>query len=65
MKRRDTLNPLVVAVGIESDTIEELYELYLIQEGFLSRTARRRQVNSFTYSPFGLDENSTAQPTLF
>jgi len=30
MKSRDTLNSLVVAVGEESDTIEELYELYLI-----------------------------------
>lgn len=59
------VNSLAVAVGEESDTIEELYEPYLIKEGFLNRTARGRQVTSLTYSHFGIDKNSKAQPKLF
>ncbi len=37
------LNTLAVAVGEEPGTIEEVYEPYLIQEGFLKRTARGRE----------------------
>ena len=59
------VNSLAVAVGEESDTIEELYEPYLIQEGFLNRTARGRQVTNLAYSHFGIDKNSSAQPKLF
>ncbi len=36
------LNNLAVAVGEESDTIEEVYEPYLIQEGYLERTPKGR-----------------------
>jgi holliday junction DNA helicase RuvB len=59
------VNSLAVAVGEESDTIEEIYEPYLIQEGFLNRTARGRQVTPLAYRHFGLDKNNSIQPTLF
>ena len=36
------LNNLAVAVGEESDTLEEVYEPYLIQEGYLERTSKGR-----------------------
>lgn len=46
------LNSLAVAVGEESDTIEEIYEPFLIQEGFLDRTPRGRTATKRAYSHF-------------
>lgn len=43
------LNTLAVAVGEEPGTIEEVYEPFLIQEGFLVRTPRGREVTEMTY----------------
>ncbi|MBI3004539.1 MAG: Holliday junction branch migration DNA helicase RuvB [Ignavibacteriales bacterium] len=48
------LNTLAVAVGEESGTLEEVYEPYLIQEGFLARTPRGREVTDLAYKHFGL-----------
>jgi Holliday junction DNA helicase RuvB len=48
------LNTLAVAVGEESGTLEEVYEPYLIQEGFLARTPRGREVTELAYKHFGL-----------
>ncbi len=47
------LNTLAMAVGEESGTIEEVYEPYLILEGFLQRTPRGREVTPKTYRHFG------------
>lgn len=38
------INSLAVAVGEESGTLEEVYEPYLIQEGYLTRTSRGREI---------------------
>ncbi|MBN2365828.1 MAG: Holliday junction branch migration DNA helicase RuvB [Calditrichaeota bacterium] len=46
------LNTIAVAVAEESDTIEELYEPFLIQEGFLKRTPRGRVVTRLAYEHF-------------
>ena len=43
------VNTLAVAVGEEPGTIEEVYEPYLIQEGFLVRTPRGREATEMTY----------------
>ena len=43
------LNTIAVAVGEESDTIEEIYEPYLIQEGFIKRTQRGRMATDLAY----------------
>lgn len=43
------VNTLAVAVGEEAGTIEEVYEPYLIQEGFLVRTPRGREATELTY----------------
>lgn len=43
-----------VSVGEESDTIEEVYEPYLIQEGYLQRTAQGRIATALAYRKFGL-----------
>jgi Holliday junction DNA helicase RuvB len=48
------LNTLAVAVGEESDTVEEVYEPYLIQEGFLMRTPRGREATERAYKHLGL-----------
>lgn len=46
------LNTLAVAVGEESDTIEEIYEPFLIQEGFIKRTPRGRVATPQAYDHF-------------
>ena len=48
------LDTLAAAVGEESVTIEDVYEPYLMQEGFLSRTARGRCVTEKAYRHLGL-----------
>jgi Holliday junction DNA helicase RuvB len=48
------LNTIAVVVGEEPDTIEEVYEPFLIQSGFLKRTPRGREVTAKTYQYFGL-----------
>jgi Holliday junction DNA helicase RuvB len=47
---------LAAAVSEESDTIEDVYEPYLIQEGFLSRTPRGRVATRRAYEHLGLPE---------
>jgi len=44
---------LAVGVGEDSETIEEIYEPYLIQRGFLKRTSAGRVVTELTYQHFG------------
>ena len=60
------LNTLAVAVGEESGTLEEVYEPYLIQEGFLARTPRGREITDRTYRHFGLKTKkiNSSQPRL-
>ena len=49
------LDNLAVSIGEESDTIEEVYEPYLIQLGFIKRTPRGRQVTNLCYKHFGIE----------
>ena len=48
------VNSLAVAVGEEPDTIEEVYEPYLIMEGFLNRTSQGRVATELSYRKLGL-----------
>ncbi len=50
------LSSLAVAVGEEPDTIEEVYEPYLIQEGYLMRTPRGRVATDLAYQRFNLQK---------
>ncbi|MDA1043941.1 MAG: Holliday junction branch migration DNA helicase RuvB [Verrucomicrobia bacterium] len=52
------LGSLAVAVGEETDTIEDVYEPYLIQEGYLSRTPRGRVATERSYKHLGLTPRS-------
>ena len=47
------LNTLAVAVNEDPGTIEEVYEPFLIQQGFIQRTPRGREVTSLAYKRFG------------
>lgn len=48
------INTIATAIGEEGGTIEEVYEPYLIQEGFLTRTPRGREVTEHAYKHFGI-----------
>ena len=47
------LNTIATAVGEESGTIEEVYEPFLIQEGFMKRTPRGREATAKAYHHLG------------
>jgi Holliday junction DNA helicase RuvB len=49
------LNNLAVSIGEEADTIEDVYEPYLIQLGFIQRTPMGRIVTKAGYEHFGLE----------
>jgi Holliday junction DNA helicase RuvB len=60
------VNTVAVAVGEEPGTIEEVYEPFLIQEGFIKRTPRGREATELAYKHFGLKRHGvTGQETLF
>lgn len=58
------LNTLAVAVGEEPDTVEEVYEPFLIQEGFIMRTPRGREATERAYKHLGLAWNRDGQTRL-
>jgi Holliday junction DNA helicase RuvB len=53
------LTTIATAVGEEAGTIEEVYEPFLIQEGFLQRTPRGREVTAKAYEHLGKIPGST------
>jgi Holliday junction DNA helicase RuvB len=53
------VSTIAVVVGEEPDTIEEVYEPFLIQAGFLKRTSRGREVTMKTFRYFGLQPPKT------
>jgi Holliday junction DNA helicase RuvB len=61
------LNSLAVAVGEDASTLEEVYEPYLIQTGYLQRTARGRTATRRAFERFGyaLPAENGPQSTLF
>jgi len=59
------ITTIATAVGEESGTLEEVYEPFLIQEGFLHRTPRGREVTAKAYEHLGKKPYSGAGPTLF
>jgi Holliday junction DNA helicase RuvB len=58
------LTTIATATGEDAGTIEEVYEPFLIKEGFLKRTPRGRMVTSSAYHHFG-KEPGTSQSSLF
>ena len=58
---------LAAAIGEEADTIEDVYEPFLIQEGFLNRTSKGRVATPLAYDHFGrpVRRDGSPQGTLF
>jgi len=60
------LDTLAAAISEEADTIEDVYEPFLIQEGYLSRTPRGRMATALAFAHFGKSERrQPAQGALF
>lgn len=58
------INTISTAVGEDAGTIEEVYEPFLIKEGYLKRTPRGREVTEIAYSHLGRKKYGDI-PTLF
>jgi Holliday junction DNA helicase RuvB len=58
------INSLAVAVGEEGETIEEIYEPFLIQEGLINRTPRGRSATSLAYQHLGIKPDKDVQQRL-
>jgi Holliday junction DNA helicase RuvB len=52
------IETIAASIGEESQTIEEVYEPYLLQEGFMQRTRRGREVTDAAYDHLGLERTS-------
>jgi holliday junction DNA helicase RuvB len=60
------LDNLAAAIGEAKDTIEDVLEPYLIQQGFLQRTPRGRIATAAAYTHFGkINPNTSSNPRLF
>jgi len=59
------LNTIATAVGEESGTIEEVYEPFLIKEGYLKRTPRGREATEHAYKHLGKPIGLTQSGSLF
>jgi Holliday junction DNA helicase RuvB len=59
------LNTLSVSVSEDSGTIEEIYEPYLIKQGFIKRTARGREATERAYQVLGIPLSDSQQKNLF
>ena len=59
------LNALSVAVNEDAGTIEEVYEPFLIQQGFINRTPRGREATELAYKRFGKKKRNNEHGNLF
>lgn len=59
------LNALSVAVNEDAGTIEEVYEPFLIQQGFINRTPRGREATELAYKRFGKRKKNNEPKNLF
>ena len=61
------ITTIATAIGEDAGTVEEVYEPFLIKEGFIRRTPRGREVTELAYKHLGRDiySGNIAQPSLF
>jgi Holliday junction DNA helicase RuvB len=59
------VDAMAAAVNEEKDTLEEVYEPYLIKEGFIKRTSRGRVATQIAYEHLGRKLNPGKQESLF
>ena len=58
------ISSIAVAVGEESDTLEEVYEPYLIMEGYIKRTPQGRVAADLSYKKLGITRPASQQDLL-
>ena len=58
-------NTIATAIGEDQGTLEELYEPFLIKEGFIMRTPRGREVTDLAYAHLGVDRLRPDENLLF
>jgi Holliday junction DNA helicase RuvB len=58
------ISSLAAAVGEDSGTIEEVYEPFLVQEGFIQRTPRGRTATALTFNHLGRKRRVQPQAEL-
>ena len=59
------IGTIATAVGEDAGTLEEVYEPFLIKEGFIHRTPRGREVTELAYKHLGLSKYKYDDNTLF
>src|SRR5450432_4555812 len=59
------ITTIATAVGEETGTLEEVYEPFLIQEGFIMRTPRGREATHKAYDHLSRTKPGTTGPLLF
>jgi Holliday junction DNA helicase RuvB len=59
------IDTLSTAISEERDTIEDVYEPFLIQKGYINRTPRGRVATKLAYEYLGLKPEDAAQGDLF
>ena len=59
------LSTIATAVSEEAETIEEVYEPFLIQEGYVKRTARGREATELAYRHLKISPPVSRRPGLF
>ena len=58
-------NTIATAVGEDQGTLEEVYEPFLIKEGFIVRTPRGREVTELAYTHLGINRAAPDENLLF
>ena len=59
------INTIATAIGEDPGTVEEVYEPFLIKEGFIMRTPRGREVTDLAYGHLGISKFEVADGSLF
>ena len=61
------ITTIATAIGEDAGTVEEVYEPYLIKEGFIRRTPRGREVTELAYQHLGRNyfTGNSNEPSLF
>ena len=58
------IEAIAAAISEDKDTIEDLYEPFLIQQGFIQRTSRGRIATEQAYNHFGISKSDTSGTVL-
>lgn len=58
------LKSIAIAMGEDSDTIEQVQEPYLVMQGFLKRTPRGREATPLAYNHLNIPNNKMMEETI-